>query len=163
MGNTMSEEEEERFLEEAYTMSLESSDADKALNTGTTAPRCQPKQANPDGQEAGAKNKDGNGQGENGAKSDSLNHKHRRGSSLSDNDSEEPRKKQHMNGNGEAGSGGNRQQQQGRQEELTAAQQKKLSYFQMARLGYQELVNAIIRPPRADYKVCDFYNDQGLG
>jgi hypothetical protein len=34
-----------------------------------------------------------------------------------------------------------------------AEQQKKLSYFQMARLGYQELVNAIIRPPRADYKV----------
>jgi hypothetical protein len=30
---------------------------------------------------------------------------------------------------------------------------KKLSYLQMAKLGYQELVNAIIRPPRADYKV----------
>jgi hypothetical protein len=30
---------------------------------------------------------------------------------------------------------------------------KKLSYIQMAKLGYQELVNAIIRPPRADYKV----------
>ena len=44
MGNTMSEEEEERFLEEAYTMSLESSEADKFLNTGTSAPRCQPKQ-----------------------------------------------------------------------------------------------------------------------
>jgi len=31
--------------------------------------------------------------------------------------------------------------------------QQKLSYFQMACMGYQELVNAIIRPPRADYKV----------
>ena len=30
---------------------------------------------------------------------------------------------------------------------------KKLSYLQMAKLGYQELINAIIRPPRADYKV----------
>jgi len=30
---------------------------------------------------------------------------------------------------------------------------KKLSYIQMAKLGYQELVNAIIRPPRAEYKV----------
>ena len=140
----MSEEEEERFLEEAYTMSLESPEADKALNAGTAAPRCQPKQ---EGQELAAKNKDG----ENGGKPDSLNHKHRRGSSMSDNDTEEPRKKQHMNEGGGA-AGGNRQQQ--RQEELTAAQQKKLSYFQMARLGYQELVNAIIRPPRADYKVC---------
>jgi len=33
-----------------------------------------------------------------------------------------------------------------------AEEQKKMGYFQMARLGYQELVNAIIRPPRADYK-----------
>ena len=33
-------------------------------------------------------------------------------------------------------------------------EQKKMSYYQMARLGYQELVNAIIRPPRAEYKVC---------
>jgi hypothetical protein len=30
---------------------------------------------------------------------------------------------------------------------------KKMSYVQMAKMGYQELVNAIIRPPRADYKV----------
>ena len=30
---------------------------------------------------------------------------------------------------------------------------KKMSYMQMAKMGYQELVNAIIRPPRADYKV----------
>ena len=30
---------------------------------------------------------------------------------------------------------------------------KKLSMLEMARLGYQELVNAIIRPPRAEYKV----------
>jgi hypothetical protein len=33
---------------------------------------------------------------------------------------------------------------------------KKLSYLQMAKLGYQELVNAIIRPPRADYKVFTY-------
>jgi len=32
--------------------------------------------------------------------------------------------------------------------------QTKMGYIQMAKLGYQELVNAIIRPPRADYKVC---------
>lgn len=29
---------------------------------------------------------------------------------------------------------------------------RKMGYIQMARMGYQELVNAIIRPPRADYK-----------
>jgi uncharacterized Zn finger protein (UPF0148 family) len=33
-------------------------------------------------------------------------------------------------------------------------QNSKPSYIQMAKMGYQELVNAIIRPPRAEYKVC---------
>ena len=32
---------------------------------------------------------------------------------------------------------------------------RKMGYIQMAKMGYQELVNAIIRPPRAEYKVCD--------
>lgn len=33
---------------------------------------------------------------------------------------------------------------------------RKMGYIQMARMGYQELVNAIIRPPRAEYKVSSF-------
>jgi hypothetical protein len=40
-------------------------------------------------------------------------------------------------------------------------EQKKPSYIQMARMGYQELVNAIIRPPRADYKVRSLYHSMG--
>jgi len=32
-------------------------------------------------------------------------------------------------------------------------EERKLSYMQMARIGYQELVNAIVRPPRAEYKM----------
>lgn len=32
-----------------------------------------------------------------------------------------------------------------------AAEQEQMSYWQMAKVGYQELVNAIIRPPRAEY------------
>jgi hypothetical protein len=35
----------------------------------------------------------------------------------------------------------------------SAEDPKKIGYLQMAKMGYQELVNAIIRPPRADYKV----------
>ena len=42
-------------------------------------------------------------------------------------------------------------------EKRKAREQKKLSYIQMAKLGYQELVNAIIRPPRADYKVSSVF------
>ena len=53
--------------------------------------------------------------------------------------------------NGEETGDERRKRQQAEQQAMS--QQKKLSYIQMARLGYQELVNAIIRPPRADYKV----------
>ena len=42
----------------------------------------------------------------------------------------------------------------GSQQAQAQAQQKpqEMSYVQMAKAGYQELVNAIIRPPRAEYK-----------
>jgi len=108
MGNTLSEAEEEQIFEEAYSMSLESPEADKVLNSGTAAPNCQP----PEKQR--------------------MSEKHRRTSSMSDDDRG---KRPHTD---------------------KISEQKKLSYIQMAKLGYQELVNAIIRPPRADYKVCVF-------
>jgi hypothetical protein len=163
MGNAMSDEEEEQFLEEAYTMSLENPEADKFLNSGTAAPRCQPKHTQQTmavgvpltSEEVAALR----GAGKNGDSSgdearDPDDHKHRRGSPISDGESDEPRKKLHTNGSGSGGSAGDQRRQQ---ESLSAQQQKKLSYYQMARLGYQELVNAIIRPPRADYKVGEFY------
>lgn len=156
MGNALSEEEQEQILEEAYN--LEDPEADKFLNAGTAAPSCQPKHTQRElketsmamtaaageeqGQGAAAANGGGEGgpDGENG--DEALSAKHRRGSSVSDNvDQEERRKRQHTASNTQ-------------DLEISAAQQqKKLSYFQMARMGYQELVNAIIRPPRADYKV----------
>lgn len=131
----MSEEEENEFLEEGFN--LDSPEADRVVNFGTSAPNCQPKHTqdleefedidDDEGEggdtQSGPLSEDGKG---------SL--KHRRDSSMSDDDQ---RKRQHL-----------AQQQQ----------PKKLSYIQMAKLGYQELVNAIIRPPRADYKVstdCD--------
>ena len=43
-----------------------------------------------------------------------------------------------------------------RQQMSAKEQQKKMGYIQMAKLGYQELVNLIIRPPRAEYKVGRF-------
>jgi protein subunit release factor B len=45
------------------------------------------------------------------------------------------------------------QEQQEQNESMQPQAPQKLSYLQMAKMGYQELVNAIIRPPRADYKV----------
>jgi hypothetical protein len=126
MGNALSEEEENELLEEAYSMSLESPEADKHLNSGTSAPNCQPKHTKEaqDIQERDSLDSHGEDDGH---------LKHQRGSSTSDSD-DERRKRPHTNPS-------------------SKEQQRKLSYFQMARMGYQELVNAIIRPPRADYKV----------
>ena len=41
MGNALSEEEQNEFLEEGFD--LDSPDADKQINFGTAAPNCQPK------------------------------------------------------------------------------------------------------------------------
>lgn len=122
MGNALSEEEETEILEEAYSMSLESPEADKVLNAGTSAPNHQLKEKEQ--------------RGDNEYPDQRFSEKHRRNSS-NISETEERRKRQHT-------------------EQMTAQQQKKLSYIQMAKLGYQELVNAIIRPPRADYKVRSF-------
>ena len=146
MGNVLSEEEEEAqsgdFLEPGFN--LESPDADQQINFGTAAPNCQPKhtrkqllEADEEGQEVAAPPRETNGESaslenlQDGTQQHpQLTAKHRRSdSSLSE---EDRRKRQHLQ---------------------AAQQQRKLSYIQMAKLGYQELVNAIIRPPRADYKV----------
>lgn len=138
----MSEEEERTFLEEAYNMSLDSPDIDKKVNNGTAAPNCQPKhtreeekrireeeaQAAEEGLEV-IMSRDGND-----------------AQLVSDSDArakseQEARDKRKAN---------KKREKQGRAD--TETEKQKLSYFQMARIGYQELVNAIIRPPRADYK-----------
>ncbi|KAL3941017.1 MAG: hypothetical protein SGBAC_004558 [Bacillariaceae sp.] len=125
MGNALSEEEENELLEEAYSMSLESPEADGYLNSGTAAPNCQPKHT----KETLKRDDTGIG-GDDGRQ---MNH---RGSSVSDGGEDDRRRRQSSNQNMNA-----------------KEDQRKLSYFQMARMGYQELVNAIIRPPRADYKM----------
>jgi hypothetical protein len=150
MGNELSQEEQDQILEEAYN--LEDPKADKYLNSGTAAPNCQPKHTQKEQQrreklremDEGEESLDGGGGVTDGKLPNNASKHRRASSSLSEReDQEDRRKRQHH------GTKGNNNEQ-----ELSAAEhQKKLSYFQMARLGYQELVNAIIRPPRADYKV----------
>lgn len=125
MGNVLSEEEEIEVLEEAYALSLDSPDVDKKVNQGTTAANCQPKHTRDQDDDYGDPMDT----------STSNPHKHPRSNSNVSDEGAHRGKRQH-------------------QQALTEAEkQQKLSYFQMARLGYQELVNAIIRPPRAEYKV----------
>jgi hypothetical protein len=153
MGNTISEEdvaEENSFFK--LGLNLESPEADSKMNLGTAAPNCQPKHTTSlarsqsmEGQEAVLSS------GQSGEKSDGNSNGNSNGSS-------------NGNGDGESSSslGGMvdrpRPQRSSSLESSNSAQSlqdpKKMSYIQMAKMGYQELVNAIIRPPRAEYKVC---------
>jgi hypothetical protein len=172
MGNALSEEEQEQIMEEAYN--LEDPEADKKLNSGTSAPNCQPKHTQRDEQNDGSQggadsNNNNSGSLQEGQQQQQQQHpgthkNQRSSSSMSVREAQEDRRKrQHTNTTTQsAGTASSSSQsslsssQQQEQQEISSAaaqQQKKLSYFQMARLGYQELVNAIIRPPRADYKV----------
>ena len=153
MGNEMSQEEERQFHEQAVTnngITLESPEADKYLNSGTAASNCQPthtlselkegqKMVVEEGLEVVMKDRNEHPEAQ------PMSPKHRRDSGVSDDGQDDRRKRQHMN------------QSQNQQQQAA----KKLSYVQMAKLGYQELVNAIIRPPRADYKVSTSF-DQNL-
>ena len=139
MGNVLSEEEENAFLEEGFN--LESPGADKVINYGASAPRCQPKHtevelAEPSSDHVGQEGGLAPALGDDGTSG----HKHNLDRRSATADGAHRGKRQHTNGEEAASS--------------TQQQQQKLSYIQMAKLGYQELVNAIIRPPRADYKVC---------
>jgi hypothetical protein len=124
MGNVLSEEESENeFLEEGFN--LDSPEADKVINYGTSAPVWQNSKAIQQEEEQQQQQQQGQE-----VVIDRRKHS-RQNSAVSSSEDEDP-KRQHMNGNNNP---------------------KKMSYVQMAKLGYQELVNAIIRPPRADYKV----------
>lgn len=146
MGNTISAQDE-NFHDDAGTkthVKLESPEVDTSLNSGVDSAKCQPKNLQSElkqgqklvveeGLEVVMKSEPEVHLGD--GKSEAPSSKHGGVSSVSDNG--EDRRK--------------RQQSSQSQQQQTA---KKLSYVQMAKLGYQELVNAIIRPPRADYKVC---------
>lgn len=128
MGNEISQEDENAVLNASLEAAeMDSAHVDKVINSGTTAANCQPNhtrsKSSAGGKEVGMDDQ---------AKPDQVTSDERemdgkyRRSSSHDSSSSERRKK--------------------------SIEQKKLSYIQMAKLGYQELVNAIIRPPRADYK-----------
>lgn len=134
MGNVLSEEpDEETFLKEGFN--LESPDADKEINYGAAAPRCQPKHTEEvEKAAAAALNKQDDDDDDDGNKNNNAT-EHKA-----------------INPNGGKSSSQSQQQQEEAEEDAKNGKQK-LSYIQMARMGYQELVNAIIRPPRAEYKV----------
>jgi pimeloyl-ACP methyl ester carboxylesterase len=120
-----------------YALSLDSPDVDRKVNLGTAAADCQPKHTKQQDEAAAA-----------AAVEVAL---------LKDDPEELQDDHTHAMKHGRSSSAeiAAEGDHRGKRQHLSASEkQKKLSYIQMARLGYQELVNAIIRPPRADYKVC---------
>lgn len=166
MGNEQSSDGEpdtNRFLEEGFN--LESPDADVRINYGTSAPNCQPKHT-AEREQAGAAESlpdygpipesvprlDGairdDPQRLAGTSHEAmpLSPKHRRDSG--DTSMGDDHKRQHTSVPPPS-----QPTLPSRPAPQEPVPPKKLSYLQMAKLGYQELVNAIIRPPRADYKM----------
>jgi hypothetical protein len=131
MGNEVSQEEEE-FYNTEYEEPLESPNVDNFVNAGTTAANCQPKHTKAAAaiieEQAVGLPSDPN--------------------AMRGDTSEERAAEARYKRSGSSSSGGSERRRAASQDP------KKMSYIQMARMGYQELVNAIIRPPRADYKVC---------
>lgn len=137
MGNEASQEEEQ-FYNTEFEEPLESPKIDPLINAGTTASNCQPKHTK---REAAAAAIEAAAMAEQGQEVGLAPDKEVIGDTTEERAAEARYRR-----SGSANSGGS--------ERRRAAQDpKKMSYIQMAKMGYQELVNAIIRPPRADYKV----------
>lgn len=163
----MSEEEEAKFFDEAYNESLDNPNVDKKVNMGTTAPNCQPKHTleYDSSSEEDDDDDDGGGEEELGgdgtevkledcgnvkiqspaAKSKQQNKK-KSGESNGNKNSSSSKQKKKSGGAGGAKSKG------GAKKDDAKERERKMGYVQMIKMGYQELVNAIIRPPRAEYK-----------
>lgn len=120
-------------------MSLDNPHVDKAINAGTTAPNCQPRHtlAALDNESSSSDLDDSSASTTNG------------GSSTGSSNSRKARRAEKKARKKE------KKAQAARRKQQQENDPKKMGYIQMAKMGYQELVNAIIRPPRAEYKVGD--------
>mmetsp|Transcript_12602 Transcript_12602/g.21013 ORF Transcript_12602/g.21013 Transcript_12602/m.21013 type:complete len:546 (+) Transcript_12602:196-1833(+) len=143
MGNEVSQEEEE-FYNTEYEEPLESPNVDNVVNAGTTAANCQPKHTRRE--EAAAAAEAAVVVAEQGQEVGLAPDRQVLMSNTSQSTEDERAADARYRRSGSSNSG-EQQRRRG-----AAQDPKKMSYIQMARMGYQELVNAIIRPPRADYK-----------
>ncbi|KAL7478735.1 hypothetical protein ACHAW6_004496 [Cyclotella cf. meneghiniana] len=157
MGNDQSSvlDEERKMLESIYQISegrLDTADhaeVNSKVNAGTAAPNCQPSHTLREIEEERRRRQE-------------EEEAERLAGLLDINDSQHADYLARRDGGGEGGeNSGTRRRldSQGSQGSLRQSQQQQQpekgsigSYVQMAKTGYQELVNAIIRPPRANYR-----------
>jgi pimeloyl-ACP methyl ester carboxylesterase len=109
-------------------MSLDNPHVDKAINAGTTAANCQPRHTRDAMSVDDSSLSDGSTTGEGSSTSSRRLSRSERNVVKREQKAASAKKKK------------------------DAEDPKKMGYVQMAKMGYQELVNAIIRPPRAEYK-----------
>ena len=138
-------------------MSLDNPHVDERINAGTTAANCQPKHTREE-LESELDSLDSSEFGD--LEDDDMGNSTRTGSgsiasvTSSEDKSRKQRRAEQKAADKQARKEAKAAARRKKQAAENAEEQKKMGYFQMAKLGYQELVNAIIRPPRADYKVC---------
>lgn len=143
------------------TSNLDNPHVDKVINAGTTAANCQPRHTREEDKIAAAvaaemeaeldlnDSMDGNGLSTNSSADDN--------SSVVSTSSKAQRRRAEKKAAKEQAK--LKKIEEKKAAAAAAAKEKeemdprKMGYIQMARMGYQELVNAIIRPPRAEYKV----------
>lgn len=114
-------------------MSLDNPHVDKAINAGTTASNCQPRHTRDemDVNDNSSSASDDDDDGSSTSNTSPTTRKERKAIRKEQKAAAQAKKKR---------------------ETQDAQDPKKMGYVQMAKMGYQELVNAIIRPPRAEYK-----------
>lgn len=116
-------------------MSLDNPHVDKAINAGTTASNCQPRHTRDElnvNDNSSSASDDDDDDGSSTSNTSPTTRKERKAIKKEQKAAAQAKKKR---------------------ETQDAQDPKKMGYVQMAKMGYQELVNAIIRPPRAEYKV----------
>eukprot|EP00580_Thalassiosira_gravida_P016295 CAMPEP_0201664284 /NCGR_PEP_ID=MMETSP0494-20130426/5806_1 /ASSEMBLY_ACC=CAM_ASM_000839 /TAXON_ID=420259 /ORGANISM="Thalassiosira gravida, Strain GMp14c1" /LENGTH=569 /DNA_ID=CAMNT_0048143025 /DNA_START=323 /DNA_END=2032 /DNA_ORIENTATION=- len=161
MGNDQSTviDEERKMLESLYQISegrLDNNDrnhVNSKVNTGTSAPNCQPSHTLKEIEEERVRREK---EEEKQQLEREIKEAERLAGLLDINDSQHRAylEEQHRKRLDSQSSSGSTKSSQS----LSASQQAQLqqgslgSYVQMAKTGYQELVNAIIRPPRAKYR-----------
>jgi len=115
-------------------MSLDNPHVDKAINAGTTASNCQPRHTRDEmnvNDNSSSASDDDDDDGSSTSNTSPTTRKERKAIKKEQKAAAQAKKKR---------------------ETQDAQDPKKMGYVQMAKMGYQELVNAIIRPPRAEYK-----------
>lgn len=154
----MSEEEEAKFFDAAYNESLDNPNVDKKVNMGTTAPNCQPKHTL-QYDSSSDEDDDGGGGGEElgddgtEVKLEDCGNVKIQSPAAKSKQQNNKKKSDKSNSNKDSSSSKQKKKSGGAKKDDAKERERKMGYVQMIKMGYQELVNAIIRPPRAEYKV----------